>query len=186
LQLLMIADCARHADAARQQYVEATTMTERMAALVALTHNACPGAQQLAEAFYQRYHDNPLLVDKWLSLQAGNPQPGTLERVQALTEHAAFNWRNPNKVRALIGSFARGNRIRFHEAGGAGYRLLGQAVARLDSINPQIAARMAAVFNGWRRLEPVRQAQMRTELERLKALPALSADTSEIVSRALA
>ncbi len=186
LHLLMAGDADHHAAMARQQYQEAGTMTERMAALVALTHNACPGAQLLAEAFYQQNQDNPLLVDKWLGLQASNPQPGTLERVQALTGHAAFSWRNPNKVRALIGTFARGNRIRFHEMGGAGYRMLSDAVARLDAINPQIAARTVSVFNGWRRLEPLRQAQMRTELERLRGLPELSPDTSEIVNRALA
>ncbi len=186
LHLLMAGDASRHADSARQQYTEARTMTERMAALVALTHNASPGAQLLAEAFYQQNQDNPLLVDKWLGLQASNPQPGTLERVQALTEHPAFSWRNPNKVRALIGTFARGNRIRFHDVGGGGYRMLSDAVARLDAINPQIAARTVSVFNGWRRLEPLRQAEMRTELERLRALPTLSPDTSEIVARALA
>ncbi len=186
MHLLMAADTAGMSPQAEQQYAQANTMTERMTALVAMMHNACPGAQQLAEQFYQRHADNPLLVDKWLGLQASNPQPGTLERVRALTEHPAFNWRNPNKVRALIGTFARGNRARFHEDGGAGYRLLGMAVARLDAINPQIAARTVAVFNGWRRLEPLRQAQMRTELERLKSLPELSPDTSEIITRALA
>jgi aminopeptidase N len=186
LHLLMAADAPAVAVQAEQQYAEASTMTERMVALVALMHNACPGAQMLAEQFYQCHADNPLLVDKWLALQASNPQPGTLERVHSLTEHPAFSWRNPNKVRALIGSFARGNRARFHQAGGGGYRLLGSAVAKLDAINPQIAARMVAVFNGWRRLEPSRQGLMRTELERLAALPALSPDTSEIVARALA
>ncbi len=186
LHLLMAADAAAFAEQAEQQYMLATTMTERMVALVLLMHNACPGAQQLAEQFYQRHADNPLLVDKWLGLQASNPQAGTLERVHALTEHPAFSWRNPNKVRALIGTFARGNRARFHQDGGAGYRLLGSAVATLDAINPQIAARTVAVFNGWRRLEPLRQAQMRSELERLAAMPALSPDTTEIVTRALA
>jgi aminopeptidase N len=186
LHLLMAADPVAMAIQAERQYATANTMTQRMTALVAMMHNACPGAQQLAEQFYQRHADNPLLVDKWLGLQASNPQPGTLERVQALTEHEAFSWRNPNKVRALIGTFARVNRARFHEDGGAGYRLLGTAVARLDALNPQIAARTVSVFNSWRRLEPTRQAQMRTELERLKSLPELSPDTSEIITRALA
>jgi aminopeptidase N len=109
-----------------------------------------------------------------------------LERVHALLDHGAFSLRNPNKVRALLGSFARQNRVRFHDAGGGGYRLIGAQLAELDAINPQIAARLAAVFNGWRRLEPGRAAMMRGELERLASLPGLSRDTSEIVARALA
>ena len=185
LHLLMAADAGRHAEMAKAQYDDATTMTERMTALIALLHNDVAGADDLVAAFHQRYQDNPLIVDKWLGVQAGNPQPGTLDRVQALTEHPAFSWRNPNKVRALIGSFARGNRACFHAVDGSGYRLLSAAVARLDAINPQIAARTVSVFNGWRRLEPVRQALMRAELERLQAM-SLSPDTGEIVNRALA
>ncbi|MBP6078110.1 MAG: aminopeptidase N [Xanthomonadales bacterium] len=186
LHLLMAADAAAHAPLARQQYADATAMGERLAALAALMHHAVPGAQALAETFHRRHADDQLLIDKWLMLQATNPQPGTLERVHALLDHAAFSLRNPNKVRSLLGSFARQNRARFHEASGAGYRLIGSQLAVLDAINPQIAARIAAVFNGWRRLEPSRAAMMRSELERLAAVPGLSRDTSEIVSRALA
>ncbi len=185
LHLLMAADASAHAALAQRQYAESASMGERLSALAALMHHAVPGAQALAEAFHRRHADDQLLIDKWLSLQATNPQPGTLERVHALLEHPAFSLRNPNKVRALLGAFARQNRARFHEASGAGYRLLGSQLAVLDAINPQIAARLAAVFNGWRRLEPNRAAMMRAELERLAALPGLSRDTSEIVSRAL-
>ncbi len=186
LHLLMAADSTAHAGLAQQQYAEAGTMGERLSALAALAHHAVPGAQTLAEAFYRRHADDQLLIDKWLALQATNPQPGTLERVHALLEHPAFSLRNPNKVRSLLGSFARQNRARFHEASGAGYRLLGAQLAELDAINPQIAARLTASFNLWRHLEPNRQLLMRNELERLAAIPGLSRDTSEIVSRALA
>jgi aminopeptidase N len=186
LHLLMAADSGAYAPLAQREYAEAAAMGERLSALAALMHHAVPGAQALAEQFYRRHADDQLLIDKWLMLQASNPQPGTLERVHALLEHPAFNLRNPNKVRALIGSFARVNRARFHEAGGGGYRLVGAQLAVLDAINPQIAARLASVFNGWRRLEPSRSALMRAELERLASVPGLSRDTSEIVSRALA
>ncbi|HWT16180.1 MAG TPA: aminopeptidase N [Patescibacteria group bacterium] len=186
LHLLMAADAATHADIAQRQHAEAASMGERLSALAALMHHAVPGAQAQAESFYRHHLDDQLLIDKWLMLQATNPQPGTLERVHALLDHAAFSLRNPNKVRALLGSFARQNRARFHEASGAGYRLIGAQIAVLDAINPQIAARLAAVFNGWRRLESGRATMMRSELERLAAVPGLSRDTSEIVSRALA
>ncbi|MCC6561251.1 MAG: aminopeptidase N [Xanthomonadales bacterium] len=186
LQLLMSADAVANAAVALRQYVEAAAMGERLAALAALMHHAVPGAQALAEAFHRQHADDALLIDKWLTLQATNPQPGTLERVHALLDHGAFSLRNPNKVRALLGSFARQNRVRFHDAGGGGYRLIGAQLAELDAINPQIAARLAAVFNGWRRLEPGRATMMRNELERLASMPGLSRDTSEIVARALA
>jgi aminopeptidase N len=88
-------------------------------------------------------------------------------------------------VRALVGAFARANRVRFHAVGGGGYRFVGGIVLGLDALNPQLAARMAGVFNGWRRLEPVRRTLMRAELERLAQAPALSSDLAEIVQRAL-
>ena len=186
LALLLRTDARTHAPLARAQYEGARNMTDRIAALSALVHNGVDGAQGLAEAFYQRWRDDALVVDKWLTLQAANPQPGTLERVQRLLEHPAFAWRNPNKVRALVGAFARANRPGFHRVDGAGYRLVGEAVRTLDAINPQIASRLTATFNAWRRLEPVRQGLMRIELERLAATPGLSNDAREIVARALA
>lgn len=186
LQLLMAADAGANGEAAIEQYHSANTMTERMAALVAALHHGVPGAEAIAEQFYRQHAEDPLLVDKWLALQASNPQAGTLQRVRALIVHPAFHWRNPNKVRALIGGFARGNQPGFHAADGSGYRLVAEAVATLDALNPQIAARMVAVFNGWRRLEGGRQALMRLELQYLAAVPELSPGTGEIVSRALA
>ncbi|HET7844901.1 MAG TPA: aminopeptidase N [Xanthomonadales bacterium] len=186
LALLLRADPRAHAGIARAQFDGARNMTDRIAALTALVHNGVEGAQALAEAFHQRWRDDALVVDKWLTLQAANPQAGTLERVQRLVEHPAFSWRNPNKVRALIGAFARANRPGFHRVDGAGYRFVGEAVRTLDPVNPQVASRLAATFNAWRRLEPVRQNLMRTELERLSATPGLSNDVREIVARALA
>jgi aminopeptidase N len=186
LALLVVADPRGAADLARAQFAAAGNMTDRLAALVALVHNGVEGAQSLAEAFFRRYAHDPLVTDKWLTLQASNPQPGTLERVLRLTEHAAFTWKNPNKVRALIGSFARTNRVGFHAVSGAGYRFVGDAIRRLDALNPQVAARLAGAFNAWRRVEPLRRELMRHELERLAATPELSPDVAEIVQRALA
>ena len=136
LQLLMSADPVAHAAVAQRQYAEAAAMGERLAALAALMHHAVPGAQALAEAFHRQHADDALLIDKWLMLQATNPQPGTLERVHALLDHAAFSLRNPNKVRALLGSFARQNRARFHDAGGGGYRPDRRAAGRTRCHQP--------------------------------------------------
>jgi aminopeptidase N len=186
LSLLVAADPVAEAARARAQLARAGNMTDRLGALTVLVHAGCEGAQALAEDFHTVFRHDPLVVDKWLGLQATNPQSGTLERVRRLIEHAAFSWRNPNKVRALVGSFARANRMGFHAVDGAGYRFVAEAVLTLDRLNPQIAARLVSAFNGWRRLEPHRRALMRHELEGLSAQPALSGDVTEIVQRALA
>ena len=186
LQLLMAADTAGHQKGALAQFEQAPTMTERLAALVALVHGDAAAAAGALARFYEEFKSDPLLIDKWLSVQASNPNPGTRERVLELCQHPAFRWQNPNKVRALIGAFVQTNRPGFHAADGSGYRLLGSAVARLDRINPQIAARLLAAFNGWRRLEPKRQALMQAQLVELSQQGALSRDCAEIIERALA
>lgn len=99
--------------------------------------------------------------------------------------HPAFSLRNPNKVRALIGTFCHQNLAHFHAEDGYGYAFAADTIIELDRINPQIAARLAACFNRWKRLEPKRQALMQQELQRIANEPALSADTFEIVSKAL-
>ena len=185
LALLVRADPLVHATRAQAQYEAAGNMTDRIAALTQLVHRGIEGAQRVAEDFYRQHRHDPLVVDKWLTLQATSPEPGTLARIERLTEHPAFTLRNPNKVRALIGAFARANRVSFHAVDGGGYRFVGGAVLALDALNPQVAARIAGVFNGWRRIEPLRRALMRAELERLAAAPKLSPDLAEIVQRAL-
>ena len=99
--------------------------------------------------------------------------------------HPVFSLKNPNRVRALIGAFAIGNPLRFHDRSGAGYRLVREVVQTLDSINPQTAARMAAAFETWRRYDRERQALMRTELEAIAARPGLSANLYEMVTKML-
>jgi aminopeptidase N len=116
---------------------------------------------------------------------AGTPPERAVETVEALTRHPDFDWRNPNRFRSLIGSFAAGNPAGFHRADGKGYRLVVDWLIRLDPVNPQTAARLAAGFGTWRMFDAGRQALIRAELERLAALPGLSRDTGEIVGRLL-
>jgi aminopeptidase N len=125
------------------------------------------------------------VLDKWMGLQAMSPQPDTVERVRSLMRHPVFSLKNPNRVRALVGAFAIGNPLRFHDRSGAGYRLLREVVQALDAINPQTAARMAAAFENWRRYDANRQRLMRGELEALAARPGLSANLYEVVSKML-
>jgi aminopeptidase N len=184
LGLLCHAD-RRHLALARAQLDAAGTLTDRLAALAALLRHQAEGHVAALESFAARHAGEPLVLDKWLALEATAPLPATVERVDALTRHPAFRWSNPNKVHALLGSFATRNFGAFHRADGAGYRLVGEAILRLDGPTPQVAARLATAFGGWRRLEPGRRALMRAELDRL-ASGVRSTDTGDILHRALA
>jgi aminopeptidase N len=125
-------------------------------------------------------------MDQWFSVQAGNTQPGGLERVQQLMQHPAFTLKNPNKVRALIGAFANQNLVNFHRGDGAGYRFLADQVIVLNKLNPQIASRLLAPLTRWRKYDAVRQGLIRTELQRILASGELSSDVYEVVSKSLA
>jgi aminopeptidase N len=125
------------------------------------------------------------VTDKWFGLQARSSLPQTPDRVRELTHHPAFERKNPNRVRALIGTFAQFNQLRFHDMGGAGYVLLADEVLTLDPINPTTAARLVQPFGAWRRYDPTRQSLIRRELERVLAAPNLSKNTYEIVSKSL-
>jgi aminopeptidase N len=106
--------------------------------------------------------------------------------VKALTQHSVFKLTNPNKIRALIGAFCQGNPVRFHAAGGEGYRFLGDYVLKLDTLNPQVAARLVSAFNLWRRYDENRQALMKEQLERIAKAPQISKDVYEVVAKSLA
>jgi aminopeptidase N len=168
------------------QYRNADNMTDRMAALETLALYDRPERIQALEDFYARYKDDPLIIDKWLSLQAAIPEPATLDRVRALTAHPAFSVANPNRVRALIGSFAQVNHTQFNRSDGAGYDFVADAVLTLDPKNPQVAARLMGAFRSWRALEAGRRARAEATLRRIAAAPTLSRDVSDIVARTLA
>jgi aminopeptidase N len=168
-----------------QQYSQADNMTDRMAALSALSLCDVPERQQALDDFYQRYKDNALVVDKWLALQASIPEAGTLARVRALTSHPAFSMNNPNRVRALIGAFAHGNTTQFNGADGLGYQLLVDTVLTLDPKNPAVAARLLTALKSWRVLEQGRRAHAKRRCAS-PAQSSLSRDVNDIVARALA
>jgi aminopeptidase N len=146
-----------------------------------------PGAKrdEALAVFYERWKTNPLVLDKWFSVQARSGAADTLERVQALTKHADFDLKNPNRVRSLIGAFAA-NQAKFHDKSGAGYKLLADTIIALDAKNPQIAARLCTVLGSWRRFDKDRQALMKTEIERILAVETLSHNSYEMASKAIA
>ena len=172
-------DLVRHAD----------NLTDRLGALQALAHAPAAVREPAIEVFGQLLADEPLGLDKWFAYQALlHHQTGdlsVLERVKALTQHPAFSMRNPNRVRALIGSFSHSNLAEFHRTDGEGYRFWVQHVLELDAVNPQVAARLARALDRWRKFTPGLQKLMQQSLQSL-AREAQSADVREIVQKALA
>ena len=169
-----------------ERYRSANNMTDRLAALAILVHGALVERVALLEDFYQRFRDDHLVLDKWLALEASVPSAETLERVRALLAHPAFSLANPNRIRALVGTFAGGNQVQFNRADGAGYDFLADFVIDLDRRNPQTAARLLVSFRSWRALEPHRRALAENALRRVAEVADLSPDTRDIVTRTLA
>ena len=136
--------------------------------------------------FYGRFAQEPMVIDKWFALQARDPAPGAIGRVEALTLHPAFDPRNPNRLRALVSTFASSNPARFHDPSGAGYLFLADQILATDPFNPMIAARLVETLGSWRRYRPELAALMRTQLERIANAPSLSKNVLELASKALA
>jgi aminopeptidase N len=168
------------------QYQNADNMTDRMAALETLAQHDRPERTAAFDDFYKRYAADALIIDKWLALQAAIPEPATLDRVLALTSHPAFSAGNPNRIRALIGSFAQVNHTQFNRKDGAGYDFVADFVLALDPKNPQVAARLMGAFRSWRALESTRRDRAEAALKRVAAAASLSRDVHDIVARTLA
>ncbi|MCK7552621.1 MULTISPECIES: aminopeptidase N [Marinobacter] len=174
-------------DLAIRQFGEADNMTDRLGALRALVNSGFVSEREQAlEQFYQRYSEDPQVVEQWFSVQASNPATGNLEQIRQLMTHDAFDWKNPNKVRSVIGVFAGQNLASFHAADGSGYRFLAEQVTRLDDSNPQIAARLVSPLTRWRKFAPVHGDQMKTALELIRDKTGLSRDVYEVVHKSLA
>jgi aminopeptidase N len=170
---------------AARQFEAADNMTDRMAALSMLTLSDTPERATALDAFYRRFEHDPLVIDKWLTLQACIPEQTTLDRVRGLMQHPAFSLANPNRVRSLIGAFAQMNLTQFNRADGKGYAFVVDTVLALDERNPQVAARLMGAFKSWRNVEPNRRAHAEEALRRVAAASGLSRDVSDIVARAL-
>ncbi len=169
-----------------EQFDGADNMTEVMAALSALANCDCPERDRALAVFYENWRDESLVVDKWFAVQARSRLPGTLERVKELMAHPAFDSKNPNKVRALVGTFCYGNHAHFHAGDGSGYAFTADQVTAFDASNAQMAARLARAFDRWRKFDGAHQKHARAALERIRATEGLSTDTFEVVSNALA
>ena len=186
LALYAAGDPKSGAELALRHFREARNMTDTIGALTALLQIDVPERDEALELFLAKHGDDHLLVDKWFALHAQVPSADAPARVRALLDHALFNWQSPNRFRALLGTFAAFNPVGFHAADGAGYRLVAEAIVKLDRSNPQVAARLAGSFKTYKSLEVKRRALARRALRSILDATPLSRDTYEIVTRSMA
>jgi aminopeptidase N len=168
-----------------EQYRQQANMTDVMAALALIANSDWDDRPAVLAEFAERWHGDPLVMDKWFAVQATSQRLDTHARVLALMDHPAFSIRNPNRVRALIGSFATGNPVRFHAPDGSGYAFLADRVLELDALNPQVASRLLRAMARWQRYDLRRQAQQREQISRVVKRPGISKDLYEIATRCL-
>lgn len=167
------------------QIEKANNMTDVLSSLTALSHLDIDEREKALDTFYTKWKHDPQVIEKWLAIQAGADLPDVLSRVKRLMQHEAFILTNPNKVRSLIGRFCAINIPHFHSEDGSGYVFLADQVLALDSMNPQVAARLIQNMSRWRRYDSKRQALMKKQLERILDKKDLSKDVYEITSRSL-
>ena len=181
--LLSLLTWADKGTAAQAQFDTADNMTQQLSALsILLAHGAGDAA---AQAFYDQWHHDRLVLNKWFGVQISAAQPQDAVAVATrLTQHPDFEWKNPNRFRSVIGALT-GNQAGFHRADGAGYDFVADWLIKLDPVNPQTTARMVAGFDSMRRWDDARREKMRSALTRIKDTPGLSRDTSEMVTRLL-
>jgi aminopeptidase N len=168
------------------QFKSAKNMTDQMAALSVIVNNEHPGKLQCLTDFYHQWQNEALVIDKWFALQASSPMPETFDTVIALLDHPAFDMKNPNRVRSLVGAFSQANPLHFHAGNGQGYRFLGDRIIELNTLNPQVASRMLSALTQWRRYDESRQQLMKDQLERIMTTDSISPDVYEVASKSLA
>ncbi|WP_421738697.1 aminopeptidase N [Caulobacter sp.] len=163
----------------------ATNMTDAMGGLFPMVQLGGMAREKALAAFHAKWRDEPLVLDKWFSVQGRDPAEDALERVIALTRHPDFDKTNPNRLRALVSTFANFNPARFHDVSGAGYRFLTEQILMVDAYNPMTAARLVEPLGGWRRYAPALADQMKAALREIVAHPGLSKNVLELATKAL-
>lgn len=185
LSYLILSDDASAPDLCVTQSKQANNMSDAMGAMLAINNTACEQRDAILNAFYERWQHDMLVVYKWFTCQAQSDLPNTLEIVKSLTQHPAFDIKNPNSVRALIGAFCSTNLAHFHKKTGEGYVFLTDYILTIDRFNPSLAARIVEPLIHWKKYDVVRQPLMKAQLERIANTKPLSNDVYELVSRSL-
>ena len=188
LSYLVLLDDEKYAKACVEQYESADNMTDQSEALRLICHSQHPLLQSIKEntltEFYDKWRDDSLVINQWLSVQASSPEANVLAVVKKLMSHDAFSIKNPNKVRALIGAFC-GNAFHFHQKDGAGYAFLVEQIKTLNTLNPQIASRLVTPLTRWRQYATGPQRLMKQALEDILTIENLSKDVYEVVTKSL-
>ncbi|HCG9125875.1 TPA: aminopeptidase N [Vibrio parahaemolyticus] len=169
----------------KAQYEAANNMTDTIAAMSAANSAQLECREELMADYSDKWKHDGLVMDKWFAMQGSNPAEDALEKVKATMNHEAFSLKNPNRTRSLIGSFLAANPVRFHDKSGSGYQFAGEILRQLNDSNPQVASRMIDPLLKFRKYDEARQAMIRAELEKLKAMDNLAKDLFEKVTKAL-
>ncbi|EJL3958283.1 aminopeptidase N [Vibrio parahaemolyticus] len=169
----------------KAQYEAANNMTDTIAAMSAANSAQLECREELMADYSDKWKHDGLVMDKWFALQGTNPAEDALEKVKATMNHEAFSLKNPNRTRSLIGSFLAANPVRFHDKSGSGYQFASEILRQLNDSNPQVASRMIDPLLKFRKYDEARQAMIRAELEKLKAMDNLAKDLFEKVTKAL-
>ena len=182
LELIILSD--QEKDILINAFENSTNMTEILNSLKLLVKTE--NAVSALNSFYEKWKKNPLLIDKWFSIQAMfTPSKDIFYIIDKLSIHPDFNFKNPNRFRSLIGSFAFNNHVAFHSKDGSGYKIVSKWVKKIDKLNPQIAARLSTAFETMNRIEPKRKLLMKTILKDIRYSKDLSKDTLDITDRIL-
>ncbi len=188
LGLYICADMAENKeinDIISSQFDNANEMTDSINALTLAGVNQLACFDNLSEQFINRWTDNGLVMDKWFMVIGQSPQDDAIDRVNKAMKQPCFSWQNPNRVRSLIGGFSQGNTKQFHAIDGSGYEFLTDQLVRLNSINPQIAARLITPLLSWNKYDGVRAQLMKEQLIRLTTINDLSKDLHEKLTLSL-
>ena len=172
------------ADMVYTQYQVADNLTDRLAALSILINNDLPHKQEALDDFYQRYEKDDLVLNKWFALQARTPTHEALKIVQKLIQHPKFDYKNPNKARAVLGAFST-NMQAFHNIDGSGYAFFAKQCALIDKLNPHLSARLLTAFSRYKKFPEANQKQAQIVLEGLLRQPDLSTNAKETIERML-
>ncbi len=170
---------------AQQQFEHADNMTDQFASLQAVMDVNNAARRQMLDAFYQQWRHEPLVLNKWFSLQAASDAPGVLDDIIRLAAHPDFNIKNPNRVRSLLGPM-QSNSQAFHDSSGRGYAFYADKIIELDTINPLIASRLVDALLGWQKLIPQLGELMKQQIQRIQQKPDLSDDVAEKLAASLA
>lgn len=183
--LSLIAKVDRLNGVVKTQFDNATCMTDSLAALKAAQASCHEHFDGMMAQFESKWKDDPLVLDKWFTLHATEQNDNILAKLTMLLEHPQFSQSNPNRVRAVIGSFAFYNSKGFHAKDGSGYKYVADYLMKLDKVNPQVASRIVTPLTQWQQFSVKHQSLMKQHLGRLLNHEGLSKDVFEKVSKSL-